>query len=413
MQEPELRVGSKNQSENQYRDSSVPSLKLSLQLNVPQQLNYEFNCITPVTERHLDNFVLYPPAFTAPNKTKYSLSLFQPSEIKKKAVKSLYKNYGYNRAVKSKLNFYSQKNKKTLLERLSCAGKYIEEMANIFTENGLPQELVFLPIIESGFNPYAYSRKSAAGPWQFIPATAKKYGLKIDWWIDERRDPVKSTLASSEYLKDLYERFGSWNLALAAYNTGEGRVASALKKVRKKDFWSIKRTRYIAQETKNYVPSFIATAAIAMDPDSFGLNDIDYQKPFQYDEVNIDVPMDLEVVARFTGVRASLIKELNPELRRWCTPPNVSNYILKIPPGTKEVFLANMSNAKDDELLYVKFYKVKNGDTVGKIARKLGASIQAIINMNSLGRKALIVAGKSLLIPIERNWDSISLRTGF
>jgi membrane-bound lytic murein transglycosylase D len=144
-------------------------------------------------------------------------------------------------------------------------------MAGIFSEKGLPRELAYLPLVESGFNPHAYSHRRAAGLWQFMPRTAKKFGLKIDWWIDERRDPVKSTQAAARYLQYLYERFGSWPLALAAYNAGEGRVNNALDKVGESDFWSISATPHIKKETRDYVPSYIAAAAIATHPKASGL----------------------------------------------------------------------------------------------------------------------------------------------
>ena len=318
-------------------------------------------------------------------------------------LETLYGTYGYNKAVKNSIDYYSGKTKKSFSKHLSRAGRYIDIMVDIFAEKGLPVELTYLPLIESGFNTHAYSPKRASGPWQFMPATARNYGLKIDWWVDERRDPVKSTLAAAEYLFDLHERFDNWNLAMAAYNAGEGTIARAIKKVDKSSYWRIRKTKYIARETKNYVPSFIAAASIAIEPGSFGFNYIKHQEPLRYDTVEIDTPMDLAVVAKLTGVKTSVIKELNPELRRWCTPPNVSNYTAKIPAGTRNMFLAGLSNTKEKELFYVKFYKVKDGDTVSKIARRLGTQIQAIIDINSLGKKAFIVAGKTILVPLDSN----------
>lgn len=317
----------------------------------------------------------------------------------------LYETHGFNKAVERHLYFYSKKTKDEFLKRLMRAGQYLETMAEIFREKNLPQELVFLPLIESGFKLNAYSSKRAAGPWQFIPATATKFGLKIDWWVDERRDPIKSTIAAAEYLSDLYEMFGSWNLALAAYNAGEGRIRRALKSTKSNDFWVLRKTRHIKRETKNYVPSYIAATAIALHPESFGFENVPYHNPLEYDEVVINSPMDLAVVAEFTGSEVADIKELNPELRRWCTPPNVSSYTLRIPVGTKEMFFSNLLNAKDDKLLYVKFYRVKSGDTVGKIARRFGVPIQAIIDVNSLNRRALIIAGSKILIPYKRTAD--------
>jgi len=378
---------------------SFASVIKAPKLFIPQKSIYKLNGIPTLVSHH----PIASPSTTSNTTANKPLYSFNYTKIKKAAIEELYKTYGFNKAVRRNLYYYSKKFRRTFRERLSRAYKYIEVMAEIFMEKGLPPELVFLPLIESGFDPYAYSPKRAAGPWQFIPATARKYGLKIDWWVDERRDPIKATRAAAEYLKDLYEKFGSWSLALAAYNAGEGKIRKALKRVKKRDFWAIRKTRYIKRETKNYVPSYIAATAIAIDPESFGFRDLVYHEPFEYDEVEINTPMDLEVVAKFTGVDVSTIRELNPELRRWCTPPNVSSYTLRIPLGTKEMFLKNLSNAKDNELFYVKFYKVKKGDSVWKIARHFGVPVRAIIDINSLGKKALIIAGESILIPLRKS----------
>lgn len=340
------------------------------------------------------------------SKNKYPLSFLQTPLMKKNAVESLYKNYGFNDFVKWKLDHFTTY-KNSFLKRLSRSGRYIGTMVDIFSQKGLPVELAYLPLIESQFNPYAYSHRRASGPWQFMPSTARRLDLKIDWWIDERRDPVKSTLAAADYLKYLHDKFGSWNLALAAYNAGEGRIGKAIKIVGNKDFWSIRKTPYISRETKNYVPSYIAATAIAMNPENFGFRNINYTMPQKYDEVVIENPMDLEVVARFTGVETIDIKELNPELRRLCTPPNVSHYTLRIPRGTKRMFLKNLNKTKDYELRYLTLYTVKRGDTVAKIAKKIGSSIEKIINMNSLGRKALITIDNNILVPPETSWENI------
>ncbi len=329
---------------------------------------------------------------------------------KKIRVVTLYETHGFNKAVEQHLHYYSKKSKKEFLIRLNRAGRYLEIMAEIFREKNLPEELVFLPLIESGFKLNAYSPMRAAGPWQFIPGTAREYGLKINWWVDERRDPIKSTIAAAEYLSDLYEMFDSWNLALAAYNAGEGKIRRAVSRTKSYDFWKLRKTRHIKRETKNYVPSYIAATAIALDPESFGFEHVTYYDPLKFDEVVIDTPMDLEVVAKFTGVSVKEIKRLNSELRRWFTPPNVSSYTLKIPEGTKEMFLTNLENAGEDEILYVEFYTIRKGDTVGRIARRFGVPTQAIIDLNSLNRRAFIVTGKTILIPTSGKGKSSSSR---
>lgn len=320
----------------------------------------------------------------------------------KSRIEALYETHGFNKEVEKHLDFYSTKFKKRFIEYLSRARRYLEKMADIFMEKNLPQDLVFLPLIESGFKLNAYSPKKAAGLWQFVPDTAKKFGLKIDRWVDERRDPIKSTIAAAEYLSNLYEMFSSWNLALAAYNAGEGKILKALKRAKSNDFWELRNTKYISKETKNYVPSYIAATAIALEPERFGFEKVAYHSPLEYDEVVIYSPMNLATVAEFTGSDVAEIKELNPELRRGCTPPNVSTYTLKIPVGTKEIFLSNLANAKKEDTPCVESYTVKKGDTVGKIARRFGVPTQEIIELNALGKKALITAGSKILVPSPR-----------
>ena len=372
---------------------AVPRLRVTIK-STPKLI------YTPITPTFISETV--PTGDMASTMYPNEYALLSPDSAKKARIDALYETHGFNKEVEKHLDFFSRKFKERFLEYLSRAGRYFEKMADIFMEKNLPRELVFLPLIESGFKLNAYSPKKAAGPWQFIPGTAKKFGLKIDWWVDERRDPIKSTIAAAEYLSNLYEMFGSWNLALAAYNAGEGKILKALKRAKSNDFWELRNTKYIKKETKNYVPSYIAATAIALDPEGFGFENVAYHSPMEYDEVVIDSPMDLAVVAEFTGSDITDIKELNSELKQWCTPPNVSSYTLRIPPGTKELFLSNLLNANDDKLLYVTSYTVKRGDTVGKLAKQFGVPAQAIIDLNSLGKRALIVAGSKILIPSKK-----------
>ncbi len=373
---------------------AVPKLHISLEstpklTDIPS-LKSEF---TPQTDFFADN-----TNSISEDLTQYA-SLPVPNSVIITNVESLYEKYGFNKAVENSLYFYTKKFKENFLVHLSRTGKYLEKIAEIFRERELPQELIFLPLIESGFNLHAYSPKKAAGLWQFIPGTAKRYGLKINWWVDERRDPIKATIAASEYLSDLYGMFGSWNLALAAYNAGEGKILKALKKTKTDDFWAIRETKYIRKETKNYVPAYIAATAIALDPESFGFKNVAYHPPLEYDEVTINSPMRLKTIAKLIEVEVEDIKELNPELRQSCTPPNVENYTLRIPSGTKEMFLSNLANMKEETISDKQSYTVKKGDSVGKIAKRFGVSAQSIIELNSLGKKARIIAGSKILIP--------------
>ena len=200
-------------------------------------------------------------------------------------------------AVKKNVTLFTEKIREKFSFWLSRSGKYIDLMKEILKQKDVPEEIVFLALIESGFNPYAYSPARAVGYWQFIASTAKRYGLEINWWKDERRDPEKSTVAAANYLKDLYEMFGSWNLAMAAYNAGEGKILKALNRTKTDDYWALLKTSQIRSETKNYVPKFIAASMIANSPQNFGFEDIEYHPPLNYDRVAIKSPLDLEVIA--------------------------------------------------------------------------------------------------------------------
>lgn len=302
-------------------------------------------------------------------------------------------------AVKKNVSLFSGKIKERFSLYLIRSGKYIEMMKKILRENDVPEEIVFLPLIESGFNPNAYSHARAAGYWQFISSTAKRYGLKIDWWKDERRDPVKSTVAAANYLRDLYGMFGSWNLAMAAYNAGEGKIMRAISKTRSDDYWSIVKTEHIKNETKNYVPKFIAASLIANSPEDFGFDDLDYHSPLKYDKVSITSPLDIEVIAECSGVSVREIKELNPELRRWCTPPDVSEYTLRIPEGTKSTFLRNLEELNEEERFTVDIYTVKKGDTFKTISKKTGVPVDVIYDLNDMEKIIPLTAGGKIYLP--------------
>jgi membrane-bound lytic murein transglycosylase D len=217
--------------------------------------------------------------------------------------------------------------------------------------------------------------------------------------MDERRDPVKSTVAAANYLKDLYEMFGSWNLAMAAYNAGEGKILKALNKTKAEDYWALLNTRYIRKETKNYVPKFIAASLIATNPESFGFEDIEYHAPLNYDKVSIESPVDLEVIAECAETSMEVIKELNPELRRWCTPPDVSEYILRVPEGRGDLFLENLSQIPEEKRFTVDKYNVKKGDTLTRISKKKFIPVQVIRDLNSLEKIKPLRAGTTIFIP--------------
>jgi len=285
---------------------------------------------------------------------------------------------------------------------LARSEKYIPFMRNLLKENGLPEDLVYMALIESGFNPYAYSRMKASGPWQFIYLTGKKYGLKVNWWVDERRDPEKSTIAAAKYLKDLYDMFECWYLAAAGYNAGEKKIASAMKRYRTEDFWELAKYRYLKQETKDYVPQMIAAALIAKDPEKYGFTDIEYQEPLRYEKVKVPPVTDLRLIAKACEITLEELKDLNPELSRWCTPPDDPKYEIKIPTGQKEFFLNNFESLQPGEKTEFKIHIVKKGENFQGIARLYRIDMEPILELNRLEKRSRLSAGMHLLIPLAK-----------
>ncbi len=334
-------------------------------------------------------------------------------EEKPNNVPKIIDNYGSNEvaenAVQKHINYFTGKIKERFSIWLARSGKYLELMKSILKENNVPEDIVFLPLIESGFNANAYSPARAVGYWQFIASTARNYGLEINWWKDERKDPVKSTIAAANYLKDLYKMFGSWNLAMAAYNAGEGKIQRALDRSNADDYWSLLSTRYIRNETKDYVPKFIAASMIATDPEKFGFENLEYHDPLKYDLVTVKSPVDLEIIAEAAETSIETIKELNPELRRWCTPPYMPEYTLRIPKGKKETFQQNFSKIPEDRRFSLDRYTVKKGDTFKKISKKTGVPEEVIFDLNDLENIMPLKEGKTVYIPpkwkIEMDYD--------
>jgi membrane-bound lytic murein transglycosylase D len=314
-----------------------------------------------------------------------------------------------SKAVDRNISLFANRIRERFALYLSRSGKYLDVMKDILRKNDVPEDIVFLSLIESGFNPNAYSIAHAAGPWQFIASTAKRYGLEINWWKDERKDPVKSTEAAAEYLKDLYGMFGSWNLAMAAYNAGEGKIMKAMKRSNADDYWDLLGTKHIRTETQEYVPRFIAASVIASNPKDFGFEEIEYHQPLSYDEVEITDPLDLSVAADCAGISVEEIKRLNPELRRWCTPPDAESYVLKVPEGTRETFLENLSAVPEEERFTIDRYVVKKGDTFKSISGKTGIPVDAILSLNAMEKIMPLKQGSTIYLPPK---DLVHLDTG-
>ena len=304
-----------------------------------------------------------------------------------------------SRAVDRNISLFASRIKERFTLYLSRSGKYLEMMKDILRKKDVPEDIVFLSLIESGFNPNAYSIANAAGPWQFIASTAKRYGLEINWWKDERRDPIKSTEAAADYLKDLHGMFGSWNLAMAAYNAGEGKIMKAMKRSKADDYWDLLGTKHIRTETKEYVPRFIAASMIAANPSEFGFKEIDYHAPLSYDEVELEYPIDLAVAAECSGTTVEEIKKLNPELRRWCTPPDADRYIIKVPEGTADAFVEKLSAMTEEERFTIDRYIVKKGDTFKSISARKGIPVPVILSLNAMEKIIPLKEGSTVYLP--------------
>ncbi len=286
---------------------------------------------------------------------------------------------------------------------LARSGKYIPFMKNLLKEQGLPEDLVYMALIESGFDPYAYSRSKAVGPWQFIYRTGKRYGLKVNWWVDERRDPEKSTIAAAKYLKDLYEMFACWYLAAAGYNAGEYRIIRAMKRFRTEDFWTLTKHQYLKRETKNYVPLMIAAALVAKDPEKYGFTDIEYQEPLRYEKVKVPELTDLSYIAKACEISLEEIKDLNPELQRGVTPPNEPEYEIKIPFAKKDLFTKNFEVLQPLEKFQFKTHLVKKGETLKGIARLYRVDLDPLLEINYLKKTSPLSKGMDLLIPLSKD----------
>lgn len=276
---------------------------------------------------------------------------------------------------------------------LNRSGRYLEMIRAVFRSHGLPEELAYVAMIESGFNPLAVSRAGAKGLWQFMAPTARRYGLQVDRWVDERLDPEKSTVAAARYLRDLFEQFGSWFLAKAAYNAGELKVARAIVRSGTTDFWSLTRSRILREETKRFVPSILAAMVIGQNPERYGF-EITPEPPLAYDVVTVPSMLQLKRLATRTGTPPQDLQRLNPELRRGVTPPG-GPYSLKVPSGSApDVEQALAELVPSPGTVHV----VKPGDTVGEIAQRYGVSVADVVRWNALPNAARIFPGERLRI---------------
>ena len=310
-----------------------------------------------------------------------------------------------NPLVENFIHYYQTTGRKQFSIWLARSERYIPMMKKVLKDHGLPQDLVYLAMIESGFNPTAYSRARASGPWQFISGTGRKYGLTVNYWVDERRDPEKSTIAAARYLKDLYDQFESWHLAAAAYNCGEGKLNRAIKRYKTEDYWQLIRHHYLKRETRYYVPQMIAAALIAKEPEKYGFTNIQYQEPLSFERATVPGGVPLRDIAKACHCQEQTLRMLNPELIRRCTPPYKKHFVVKIPKGTKQILALNIDKlkpiVKGTPHGWVHTHIVRRGDTLYKLARRYKTRVSDIRYLNHI-RGNLLHIGQRLVIPAGR-----------
>jgi len=415
------------------------------------------------------------------------------------------------------VDYFTGRGRKHFERYLERSEHFIPFIRPILREHGVPEDLVYLAMIESGFNNHARSFAKAVGPWQFISATGKRYGLMVNWWVDERRDTHKSTVAAIEYLKDLYEMFQSWELAAAAYNAGEAKIARAVKRYGSKDFWVLSQHRYLRPETRNYVPKIMAAAIVSKNRTQFGFapsnlpvhsdeliagdgevvrlkkekeptrggwqtlsettedpgvspedreqllavikQDAEWnefegmpevlvnpslsgsmkgkdsadagpkarfvtipmvtkqgeiQQSEQLAEFEVQSPADLLEIARAAELSYSTVKSLNPELLRWCTPPSLSSFRIKLPASVRDTFLSNYNEPSFQKKVSFLSYRAKNGDTLERIARHFGIRVDPLVDLNGMSGKSRLRQGVLVQLPLpvdqSRSFASLEVR---
>jgi membrane-bound lytic murein transglycosylase D len=308
--------------------------------------------------------------------------------------------------VASYINYFSSRGRSVLEGALARAGRYQDMMQRILRQEGVPQDLIYLAQAESGFHPLALSRTGARGMWQLMASRAQGYGLRRNWWEDERQDPEKATRAAARHLHDLYRQFGDWYLAMAAYNSGPITVQNAVKRTGYADFWEMYRRNVLPRETRNYVPIILAVTIMAKNPEQYGLDKVQREKPLAYDAVKINYPVDLRLVAECVDASAADLQDLNPSLLRMTTPKG-KEFDLHLPVGTKDKYLSAIAGVPLDMRVWWRYHKVQPGDTLASLAHAYRTTPKAIAAANYLEGEQLEADGK-LLIPIAAGKHAVS-----
>ena len=314
----------------------------------------------------------------------------------------------FNDKVNKWIEYFQGRGRDHMKLYLSRSSRYLPQMKEILKKHGLPEDLVYIALIESGFNAKALSRARAVGYWQFIRGTGRRYGLQQNYYIDERRDFVKSTEAAAKYFKALYNLFGSWYLAIASYNTGENRVKNLVMKYYTRDFWDLAVRGRLPRETINYVPKFLAARLIAKHPEKYGFDDVVYEPPLQYKEVGFDKGLHIKKLAKNLGISYKQLQALNPAYKRGVIPKRKGGTVVRVPTHLDDkLILAALNKSKSTAKMIAtagggRSYRIRRGDTLSHIAQRFGTSIRALREANNLSRRSVLYPGKKLIIPTGR-----------
>ncbi|MFZ4403786.1 MAG: LysM peptidoglycan-binding domain-containing protein [Pseudobdellovibrionaceae bacterium] len=312
-----------------------------------------------------------------------------------------------NPLVEKWINYFTGRGSQHMERYLARSTRYEKLMKKVLRDNGLPEDLFYIALIESGFSSKATSHASAVGYWQFIRGTGKRYGLEINALVDERRDPVVATQAAADYFKGLYSIFGSWYLAMASYNVGENRVKREVMRHYTRDFWELARKKRLPAETINYVPKYIAAKLIAKDPAKYGFGDIDYLQPIEFDQITVKQPTNLRLMAEKMNLNYEDFKALNPKFKGEIASfkKNESNFTLRIPPGTNEAALVAANDSVAEKVQYIadtgdtQVYKIKRNDSLYTVARKFRTTVAYLRDLNDIPRGKKLRLGMKIYVP--------------
>lgn len=309
-----------------------------------------------------------------------------------------------NKRVERMITLLSERKHKDFQIWLDRYAQYATTIRPILASYEIPEELIFLAMIESGLNTKAYSYAHAVGPWQFIYSTGKRYNLKRDWWVDERRDIIKSTHAGAQYLKDLYDEFDNWYLAMAAYNTGEARVRRTIRREGHRDYW---RMITLPRQTRNYVATVLAAAIIGQDPEHYGFTIKDL-KQWEFEVIQVPRSLDLDKIAHTLKVNYNELKTINPELRQGVTPPRKTPYPLRVPPGKGGIDPKKLTSIPTSDKIDYQVHYVRRGETLSTIATRYGVSMSKLQQANKIRNRNRLSVGQKLIIPAPKSYASSS-----